>query len=286
VGSWLKQYQKIKADCCGFYAASKRIEAMELTGSPSEEQLSRCTLAIYNCWPKMTSRVYDIINNPIYIIGKVFPYPLCCDWLRRYTSFLECGDATRIKIRSQVDPMSIVENTENKDEGLGHRSVDDAHYVQTYASNKQNDEDNATDHPVQNRNDEQTCALEEVNFFAIAMVSEQIRPQRRKKAQNSRKRRADSFEGSSALDESAASLATSSLKLSEAYERSQKMKAEISVRQVAVEETKAQIEEMKAQVDICKMPLDPSASATECEKKNVRKKLLACLKLEADPDDE
>jgi hypothetical protein len=97
-----------------------------------------------------------------------------------------------------------------------------------------------------------------------------------------KKKKADSHECSSALDESAASLATSSLKLSETYERSQKMKAEIAVRQIAVEEAKAQVEEMKAQVDICKMLLDP----TEGEKTNVRKKLLACLKLEADPEEE
>jgi hypothetical protein len=56
------------------------------------------------------------------------------------------------------------------------------------------------------------------------------------------------------------------------------------VGQIAVEEAKAQVDKMKAQVDICKMLLDPTASATEAEKKNVRKKLLECLKLEADPE--
>jgi hypothetical protein len=141
------------------------------------------------------------------------------------------------------------------------------------------------EHTLQNENDEQSRAQEAV-ATEVVTVSEQIRPEGRKKAQNSRKRKADSIEGSSALDESAASLATSSLKLSEAYERFQKMKAEIAVRQIAVEEAKAQVEKMKAQVDICKMLLDPTASATEGEKKNVRKKLLACLKLEADPEEE
>jgi hypothetical protein len=117
-GACLKQYQKIKAECCGFYAASKRIEAMELTGSPGEEQLSRCALAIYNCGSKLISHVYDIINNPNYIIGKEFPYQLCYDWLRRYTSLLECGDNTGFKIRYQADAMNNVKTAEKRDEDL------------------------------------------------------------------------------------------------------------------------------------------------------------------------
>jgi hypothetical protein len=161
--------------------------------------------------------------------------------------------------------------------------VYDAHCVNTFASKTQNDENDVMEHTLQNENDEQSRAQEAVATDVVT-VSEQIRPQGKKKAQNSRKRKADSHEGSSALDESAASLATSSLKLSEAYERSQKMKVEIAVRQIAVEEAKAQVDKMKAQVDICKILLDPTASATEAEKKNVRKKLLECLKLEADPE--
>jgi hypothetical protein len=75
------------------------------------------------------------------------------------------------------------------------------------------------------------------------------------------------LEGSSALDESAASLATSSLKLSEAYDRSHKLKAEIAARQVAVAETKAQVKEMKAQVGVCKMLLDPSQVQRNAKKR-------------------
>jgi hypothetical protein len=55
----------------------------------AEEQLSRCVFAIYNCRSKITSHVYDIINNPNDIMGKEFPYQLCYDWLLRYTSLLE-----------------------------------------------------------------------------------------------------------------------------------------------------------------------------------------------------
>jgi hypothetical protein len=113
-GACLKQYQKIKAEYCGLYAASKRIEAMELTECPSHEQLSRCALATYNCGSKIISHIY--INNPNYIIGKEFPYQLCYDWLRCYTSLLECGDNKRFEISNQADAMKIAKNAEKGDE--------------------------------------------------------------------------------------------------------------------------------------------------------------------------
>jgi hypothetical protein len=187
-GACLKQYQKIKADCCGFYAASKRIEAMELTGSPGEEQLSRCALAIYNCGSKLISHVYDIINNPNYIIGKEFPYQLCYDWLRRYTSLLECGDNTGFKIRYQADAMNNVKTAEKRDEDLENCDVYDAHGVNTFASKNQNDENGVMEHTLQNENDEQSRAQEAVATEFVT-VSEQIRLEGRKKAQNSKKSR-------------------------------------------------------------------------------------------------
>jgi hypothetical protein len=192
--------------------------------------------------------------------------------------FTRIGDNKRFKISYQADAMNNVKNAEKREEDLENCDVYDAHCVNTFASKNQNDENDVMEHTLKNENDEQSRAQEAVATDVVT-VSEQIRPEGKKKVQNSRKRKAYSHEGSSALDESAASLATSSLKLPEAYVRSQKMKAEIAVRQIAVEEAKAQVEKMKAQVDICKMLLDPTASAPEGEKKNVRKSFWHVLNL-------
>jgi hypothetical protein len=86
----------------------------------------------------------------------------------------------RFKISYQEDAMNIVKNAEKGDEDLKYCDAYDAHCVKTFASKNQNDKNGVMEHTVQNENDEQSRAQEAV-ATEVATVSEQIRPEGRKK---------------------------------------------------------------------------------------------------------
>lgn len=90
--SCLKQWSKMKKECSAFHAAVKRVEALDLTGSPSENDLYRCAVGLYNLGGKVMSHLYDIIRNPDYVIGKAFPFPDVYRFLdSRTTMLVACG---------------------------------------------------------------------------------------------------------------------------------------------------------------------------------------------------
>ena len=46
VNSCLKQWNKMRNDCSAFHSSIKRIETVDLTGSPTELDIERCAVAL------------------------------------------------------------------------------------------------------------------------------------------------------------------------------------------------------------------------------------------------
>jgi hypothetical protein len=53
-----KQWDKIKAACTKMFSVVRRIDAMELTGGQTADNLWRCALAVYNEGSPMMSHLY------------------------------------------------------------------------------------------------------------------------------------------------------------------------------------------------------------------------------------
>ncbi|PXF49801.1 hypothetical protein BWQ96_00453 [Gracilariopsis chorda] len=56
--------EKMRKECSSFHTAIKRVEAVDLTGSPKSQDLERCASAFYNLGSGVTLHLYDIIRNP------------------------------------------------------------------------------------------------------------------------------------------------------------------------------------------------------------------------------
>jgi hypothetical protein len=75
------------------YECRKRVDSMELTGSPTEEDLSRVALALINGVLQIGNKelVYSIVSTPGYNVGKAFEYQDQYDFLVKHTTVLEAG---------------------------------------------------------------------------------------------------------------------------------------------------------------------------------------------------
>jgi hypothetical protein len=62
---------------------------MDLTGSPTGDDIKRCATNLYNNGSAMASHVYDIINNSEYRIGSPFPFFECYEWLSNNSCVLD-----------------------------------------------------------------------------------------------------------------------------------------------------------------------------------------------------
>jgi hypothetical protein len=78
-----KQWAKIKTSCVKFHSCIERLKGMDLTGSPTGDDIKRCATNLYNNGSAMASHVYDIINNSEYRIGSPFPFFECYEWLSK-----------------------------------------------------------------------------------------------------------------------------------------------------------------------------------------------------------
>jgi hypothetical protein len=63
-------WMKIKAACVEFHACSERIRRVELTWTPTKEDIARCALALYNLGTGVTSRLYDVIRAKSYPVDR------------------------------------------------------------------------------------------------------------------------------------------------------------------------------------------------------------------------
>jgi hypothetical protein len=74
------------------HACVSRIKRMELTGAPTDDDLARCALALFNLGAGVTSCLYDVIRAKSYPVGKEFPFSLSYDFLSEKTVLIECGE--------------------------------------------------------------------------------------------------------------------------------------------------------------------------------------------------
>jgi hypothetical protein len=113
-----KQFLKIKAACLSYHACVKRVRSMSLTGAPTENDLMRCALGLYNKSLKI-SEVYNCIRTPGngYDVGNDFPFSNCYSYLATHTQYLS---ETYIQPRIEMSPESGAspDHFKQKDSGL------------------------------------------------------------------------------------------------------------------------------------------------------------------------
>jgi hypothetical protein len=80
----IKKYKLVVRICVRMYECRKHIDAMELTGSPNEEDLSRVALALLNGTVQVGNKelIYNIARTPGYSVGKNFEYQDQYNFLR------------------------------------------------------------------------------------------------------------------------------------------------------------------------------------------------------------
>ncbi len=80
----LRGYKDILRQCNQFYKMRKSVEAMNLPGNPSDMDLYRITMAMFNGFLKPSptpALCTEIIKNPDYVVGKPFKYMSCYKYL-------------------------------------------------------------------------------------------------------------------------------------------------------------------------------------------------------------
>jgi hypothetical protein len=94
------------------FSVVKRIDAMELTGGQTADDLWRCALAVYDEGSSMMSRLYDIYNNPKYKVGPEFPFRTSYDHLAKRTTILDCGGTNELRLEKPNDDVINYDVTE------------------------------------------------------------------------------------------------------------------------------------------------------------------------------
>jgi hypothetical protein len=91
--SLLSQWKKLRSDCTRFHAVCKRVDRLELTGGPSEEDIFRIATAVYNDGAEALAHAYDIVRNKEYRTGKPFLFLSAYKWLVVHTQHLMAGES-------------------------------------------------------------------------------------------------------------------------------------------------------------------------------------------------
>jgi hypothetical protein len=86
-----KQWIKVKSACVGLHASMNRVRAANLTGAPTNDEYMRCVEAVHCMGSAVMSHLYDVINNPGYLIGKQFPFTTSYEFLSTKTTLLDCA---------------------------------------------------------------------------------------------------------------------------------------------------------------------------------------------------
>jgi hypothetical protein len=87
-----KRWALIYRSCLKLESCMETVRAMELTGTPTDEELWRLGVGIYNGTVK-PSHAYDVIRNPAYVVGDEFPFRDCHAWLKSHSDWLKPHDA-------------------------------------------------------------------------------------------------------------------------------------------------------------------------------------------------
>jgi hypothetical protein len=94
------------------YSVVKRIDAIELTGGQTADELWRCALAVYNEGSSMMSPLYDISNNPKYKVVPEFPFRTSYDHLAKRTTIFDCGGTNELRLDKADDDVINYDVTE------------------------------------------------------------------------------------------------------------------------------------------------------------------------------
>jgi hypothetical protein len=88
----LRKYKEVVKICTRVYELRKRVECLQLTGGPSDKDLDRVALALYNKVATIGNRelIYTIASTPGYNVGK-FEHAAQYEFLARHTTLLEAG---------------------------------------------------------------------------------------------------------------------------------------------------------------------------------------------------
>jgi hypothetical protein len=103
-----KRWALIYRSCLKFESCMGTVRAMELTGSPTDEELRRVGVGIYNGAVK-PSHAYDVIRNPAYVVGDDFPFQDCHAWLKSQSDWLRPHDAY-----CNADGLAVDTNRQNE----------------------------------------------------------------------------------------------------------------------------------------------------------------------------
>ena len=89
----LKKYKLVVRTCAKMFESRKRVDAMKLTGSPTEEDINRVALALFNDALPVGDKelVYSILSTPRFNVGKTFEYQDQYEFLVKHTTLLDAG---------------------------------------------------------------------------------------------------------------------------------------------------------------------------------------------------
>jgi hypothetical protein len=83
----IKRWALIYRSCLKFESCMGTARALELTGSPTDKELRRVAVGIYNGAMK-PSHAYDVIRHLGYVVGDDFPFQDCHAWLKSHSDWL------------------------------------------------------------------------------------------------------------------------------------------------------------------------------------------------------
>lgn len=87
----LKMWKRLRKACTKFKAIYTRIENLQLTGNPTEEELWRCASLEFSEGTQMLGHLYDCVRNPRYLIRKPFSFGHAYVFLDKCTKFISAG---------------------------------------------------------------------------------------------------------------------------------------------------------------------------------------------------
>jgi hypothetical protein len=93
----LAEIQEVVRVCTRVYALRKRIDGLQLTGGPIDDDLNRVTIALFNNVVTIGNRelIYTIASTPEFNVG-CFEYAAQYEFLSKRTTLLESSTAAAV----------------------------------------------------------------------------------------------------------------------------------------------------------------------------------------------
>ena len=103
-----KMWMTVRADCTKYYSARKKVDAIELTGNPTDEDMERCYQLVYYKGSEAMSHLYDCVRNKKYFVGKHFKFVTPFKFLESNTQLIQ-GEGMQGEV---VDGDGVMKRTE------------------------------------------------------------------------------------------------------------------------------------------------------------------------------